>query len=493
MGLEDMSFPVMIGGKVRGVLLAGQMIQDDQKAKDVICELVDRKADPEQRCELRRLVAKEAIKPDEYDRRQEAFGRFGVAVQSTVDALRSARIETEMSRATVLTTKRLSQLRREDRIGGFWHGVSEVSSALAALLDLRVVVLAREVASYAVWADTHADPERGQHVEHEHVPETTDGALKPLPLRDGQNIGAWAAIAPDGAPVRVLRTDVSAGGVVHTSFVVALVGDLREGLAEFAASICLALMEQITGDYVVQALREQRDNFMTNVSFAGHLIRTPAMELLYALHRLTPAVEAAEEDDGPLDKAEAAVNQILFDAAMLEREPLVPKSFNIELLMHDVRYGFEYQANNKGIEIDIESYGGGDLWVDANRAHVRNIMTLLMDNAIKYSYRNHRVRVWFREEREMAIVSIQNYGVGFPAEDYQRYFQIGERAEVEDEGVRRPGSGFGLPHVAALVKGQNGRVGIHSVPPDENASQADPSRHLITAMIGLPLMRTHGT
>lgn len=101
------------------------------------------------------------------------------------------------------------------------------------------------------------------------------------------------------------------------------------------------------------------------------------------------------------------------------------------------------------------------VWTD--QAALEIVLRNLIDNAVKYSGGEVRVKVAAREDaaRGLVLIEVSDRGIGIPAKDLRRIFQRFYR--VADEGVRsRKGTGLGLFVVSALVRNLGGSVEAES-------------------------------
>ena len=87
----------------------------------------------------------------------------------------------------------------------------------------------------------------------------------------------------------------------------------------------------------------------------------------------------------------------------------------------------------------------------------------LLDNAVKYSNGDRRVRVTLRRDHEEVSIAISDNGVGIPKEEHERIF---ERFHRVSTGLVHDvkGSGLGLPLVRHIVEAHGGSVTLESEP-----------------------------
>jgi two-component system phosphate regulon sensor histidine kinase PhoR len=95
---------------------------------------------------------------------------------------------------------------------------------------------------------------------------------------------------------------------------------------------------------------------------------------------------------------------------------------------------------------------------DADRA--RLVLTNLVHNAVKFTPPGGQVTVAARPDGEEVILSVQDTGVGIPADDLPRIF---ERFYKADRARSGGGTGLGLAIAKHIVEGHGGRIWVESV------------------------------
>ncbi|MBX7208716.1 MAG: GAF domain-containing protein [Verrucomicrobiaceae bacterium] len=80
----------------------------------------------------------------------------------------------------------------------------------------------------------------------------------------------------------------------------------------------------------------------------------------------------------------------------------------------------------------------------------------LVDNAIKYSFREQQVSLRLELDREFWSLSVENIGVYIDPRDWGEIFKEFVRKPVGSRGAARPGTGLGLPVVEKIVKAHGG-------------------------------------
>ncbi|MFJ8263444.1 ATP-binding protein [Rummeliibacillus sp. NPDC094406] len=113
----------------------------------------------------------------------------------------------------------------------------------------------------------------------------------------------------------------------------------------------------------------------------------------------------------------------------------------------------EQQVNQKAINLrtDIDE----EIIINADEEKVQQILINLIENALRYSEEKTEIIMSAKREGNLAIITIQDHGIGIPEEDMphiaERFYRV-NKARSRSDG----GSGLGLSIVDQLVKYHKG-------------------------------------
>jgi len=96
-----------------------------------------------------------------------------------------------------------------------------------------------------------------------------------------------------------------------------------------------------------------------------------------------------------------------------------------------------------------------------NRMRLGQVVKNLVGNAIKYTPDGGHIRVWAEVQDEQLLVSVQDTGIGIPAEDQARLFNKFYRVKSE-ETANIPGTGLGLAITKTILDKHAGRIWVNS-------------------------------
>jgi len=221
-----------------------------------------------------------------------------------------------------------------------------------------------------------------------------------------------------------------------------------------------SMLHQIEQAYqqVAESLSQQR-KFVADVS---HELRTPLTTLRgnLGLLRRTPPIPPAEQNDILNDMVEESdrlirlVNNLLVLARADAQRTLLRAPLAILPVLQDVCRQAQTLAPHRTIKLTSP-----DLTILGDRDAFKQILLILLDNALKYTQGDIHIHAHPAENH--VEIKIQDQGPGIPAEKLPHIFDRFYRAE-QDTAVS--GFGLGLPIAKALVEGQGGSIQLDSQP-----------------------------
>lgn len=220
---------------------------------------------------------------------------------------------------------------------------------------------------------------------------------------------------------------------------------------------------------VLDRLEEQAGTLRATFDSAAHDLRAP-------LHRLRARMDALLMRSPPLEppvyeSIDAALREVdhvqrtlatLLQIALAESgAPLsAPAAVDLGELAEELVELFEPVAAVKGLELACQRDAGAI--VQGNRQLLAQLLTNLIENALKYVPRGGRVEVSVRRAATDVQLSVSDNGPGIAADERVRAVQPFVRvgASAKDEG-----SGLGLSLVAAIARLHRGSLQLSSNEP----------------------------
>lgn len=114
-------------------------------------------------------------------------------------------------------------------------------------------------------------------------------------------------------------------------------------------------------------------------------------------------------------------------------------------------------------KIRVTSTGSVGVWVEGDRARMKQVVVNLLDNAIKYTPPGGAITLSVGTRDNKAVLEVADNGIGIAAEAlprvFERFFRV-DQARSRDQG----GAGLGLAIVKSICTAHHGRVEAKSAP-----------------------------
>jgi heavy metal sensor kinase len=202
---------------------------------------------------------------------------------------------------------------------------------------------------------------------------------------------------------------------------------------------------------------------------ASHELRTPLTVLRGELESLVqePQVppESRERLGSALEEVErlASIVEGLFAISRLDAGEAQAEwvRFDLAQLAASTADQMYLLAEDKRIELTCAASKG--VWINGDRARLKQVVVNLLDNAIKYTPAGGSVTVTVSAIDSKAVLEVADNGVGIPPEAlhriFDRFFRV-DKARSREQG----GAGLGLSIVKSICAAHHGRVEASSVP-----------------------------
>jgi PAS domain S-box-containing protein len=216
------------------------------------------------------------------------------------------------------------------------------------------------------------------------------------------------------------------------------------------------VVEQMKSEFVANVSRELRSPLTSIYGFAETLMRD---DVLFGEEERATFLGYIASEAGRL----TAIVDRLLAVARLDSGDLQVQlaSTDVSAVVSEVvaaaKQTFPAERHEFVVDLPPEP-----LAVEADREKLRQIVTDLVDNAVKYSPEGGRVTISARRRDDAVEVSVEDEGIGIPESEQSRIFAKFYRAESETRDLASGGTGLGLFIAKELLAAMRGRIWVDS-------------------------------
>ncbi|CUH91759.1 sensor histidine kinase [Herbinix luporum] len=215
----------------------------------------------------------------------------------------------------------------------------------------------------------------------------------------------------------------------------------------------------------ISMLDDYQKKFVANIS---HDFRSP-------LTSIKGYAEAILDGTIPTDMQDRYLNIILFEterlnkltSSLLELNRFESRSalldivsFDINLVIKKTAESFEGACRSKKITLNLV-FSSTETYVDADMSKIQQVLYNLIDNAIKFSHNNSKIKVSTEEKGEKVFVSVKDYGIGIPKDSIKKIWDRFYKTDAS-RGKDKKGTGLGLSITKEIIQAHNENINVVS-------------------------------
>lgn len=269
----------------------------------------------------------------------------------------------------------------------------------------------------------------------------------------------------------VIFGDISGFSAAFRSFLLSLAGVLLAALALFF------LLSFWLARWALSPVEKAWDQQNRFVADASHELKTPITVILANLdilrtHRDETVQSQMRWIRNTREEAERMrelIEDLLF-LAKNDANALKEQMSEIDLsdLSEDRALNFEAVAFEKGVALESSIPPG--LKVTGSESQLKQLLTILLDNAVKYAGPDGRVRIGLspcqeKNGKNAVRIVVNNTGEAIPPEDLEHIFERFYRAD-KSRSRAEGGYGLGLSIADSIVRLHRGRISCESTKKD---------------------------
>jgi len=219
----------------------------------------------------------------------------------------------------------------------------------------------------------------------------------------------------------------------------------------------------------LKTLESYRKRFIGNVS---HELKTPIFSIQGYIYTL---IDGGVYDENVnmryLERAASNVERLLTivqdleEISKLESEDLILdiQKFDIKALVREVFNDLEVNARQRNVTLTFKEGADKPFAVQGDREGIRQVLTNLILNSIKYGNENGLTKVSSYVMDRQILVEIADNGIGIEEKHlnhlFDRFYRV-DKSRSRESG----GSGLGLSIVKHILEAHNQTVNVRSTP-----------------------------
>lgn len=214
-------------------------------------------------------------------------------------------------------------------------------------------------------------------------------------------------------------------------------------------------------------MSEIKNDFINNMT---HEFKTPLSTISLAVDAMRN--EKVLQDRSKMDYFSSIIKEennrmnkqveTILQAALMDRQEvqLARRPMHVHEMLKEVVDNYKLQLLEKNATIEFQAAAKYDL-VQADPVHFRNVLSNLIDNAVKYSTDNLVLKINSHNTSKNLVLRFEDNGIGMSKETVRRVFEKFYRAHTGNlHNVK--GFGLGLSYVKTIVDAHHGKIRVDS-------------------------------
>ncbi len=233
-----------------------------------------------------------------------------------------------------------------------------------------------------------------------------------------------------------------------------------------AAVLLFFVIAFFLAKWLVRPVKETFDKQKLFISNASHELKTP----LAVISANTDVLEAETEANkwtgyirSETKRMSELVNELLCLARLDDKSghQLVMSDTDLTNLVLQTALPFESTVFEMGKKLEVQAQP--DVRVICDPSSIKHVLTILIDNAIKYSDEHGLISVKMYTQSNHRIIEVYNTGQGVPKDKLNKIFERFYRQD-EARNSKSGGYGLGLAIAKSSIEAHNGKLTAQSEP-----------------------------
>lgn len=228
-----------------------------------------------------------------------------------------------------------------------------------------------------------------------------------------------------------------------------------------ASMLVFFVVSLFVANWIVRPLKENDKKQRQFISDAGHELKTPVAIInanIDLLSREMGKNEWLSNIEYENERMSTLIKELL-DLSHAESTETIMDVIDFSHLVNGEELPFETLAFERGLNLQCETKDG--LKVEGNPTQLKQLVSILLDNAIKHSSGGKDINVLLRQEHRNAVLSVSNSAEEIPEGHldrlFERFYRLDEARVSEDSHY-----GLGLAIAKAITAAHHGTIDVVS-------------------------------
>jgi len=237
----------------------------------------------------------------------------------------------------------------------------------------------------------------------------------------------------------------------------------------FAALLLVLILSFYVAERALIPIRKSWEEQKNFIADASHELRSPLTVILTNIELVmgngSETVDSQKRWLSSVKDESLRMSKMVNDMLQLARadanqEVMEKKSFELSKILTNAFDSLEPVAKGKNLIYEISV--GADGLILGDQRYINQLITILLDNAIKYTEPGGRVKLLLEATPEEYHITVKDSGIGIPSDQvkkvFERFYRVDKaRSRAED------GTGLGLAIADWIVNAHHGSIRVDSI------------------------------
>ena len=233
-----------------------------------------------------------------------------------------------------------------------------------------------------------------------------------------------------------------------------------------ASMICVFVISMFLASKAIKPVKEsieKQDKFITD---ASHELRTPISVIRTNVELVMDSPEQTVEENMKwltyIHSDAKRIAKMTEDLLVLSRpnthKEIIKSEIDLSSIIEDIFDSFRQLLKKHNLEGELENIP--DVSIMADEYSIKQLLTILLDNAIKYTNEGS-IKLKLEKDEKNIYIKVTDTGIGISQENAEKIFERFFRAD-KSRTKNTGGSGLGLSIANVIAKEHNGKITVKS-------------------------------